>query len=375
MKQRKHWIILACIVILLVAAGAIGGFFLGKSAEAARYQEEKDRLVLLNRAELEGLGEIEGTIYVTGHKTPDADSVCGSIAYATLLEKLGYDAVPVVLGGINSETTYILEAAEVTPPMLLEDASGLNIILIDHSDYSQSVEGLQDANILSIIDHHGDGTVMTGNPIVYDARPLGSTSTVILMRYLNYGIDIDKQTACLMMGAILSDTMNFKNNTTTSADHEAFRILSAIAGIADTEEFYRGMYMASISYEGMTEEEIYFSDYKEYKAGGRKYSIACINVYDDESAVAMAERMKAILPGARVSTGTDLAFVQITILHDDLAITYIVPSDEAADEIIRTAYGDRAVFDGTSYRLEPGISRKKELVPAITGILESYPKE
>ena len=375
MKQRKHRIILGCIVFLLVAAGAVGGFFLGKRAETARYQEEKNSRVLLNRAELEGLGEIEGTIYVTGHKAPDADSVCGSIAYATLLKKLGYDTVPAVLGGINYETTYILEAAEVPPPMLLEDASGLNIILIDHSDYSQSVEGLQDANILSIIDHHGDGTVMTGNPIVYDARPLGSTSTVILMRYLNYGIEIDRQTACLMMGAILSDTMNFKNSTTTSADHEAVRILSAIAGIADTEEFYRGMYKASLSYEGMTEEEIYFSDYKEYSAGGRTYSIACINVYDDESAVAMAERMKAILPGVLVSTGTDLAFVQIGILHDDLAITYLVPSDEAADEIIRTAYGDRAVFDGTSYRLEPGISRKKELVPAITDILESYPKE
>lgn len=375
MTQRKRWIVLGCIVALLAAAGAVGGFFLGKSVETARYQEEKDLSVRLNRAELEGLGEIEGTIYVTGHKTPDADSICGSIAYASLLDQLGYDAVPVVLGGVNSETAYILEAAEVDPPMLLEDASGLNIILIDHCDYSQSVEGLEDANILSIIDHHGDGTVTTGNPIVYDARPVGSTSTVILMRYRNYGIEIDRQTACLMMGAILSDTSHFKSSTTTSADHEAVRILSAIAGITDTEEFYRGMYKASLSYEGMSEEEIYFSDYKEYEAGGKRYSIACINVYDDESAVAMAERMKAILPGTVVSTGMELAFVQISILHDDLSITYLVPSDEAADEIIKTAYGDRAVFDGTSYRLEPGISRKKELVPAITDLLESYPKE
>ena len=135
------------------------------------------------------------------------------------------------------------------------------------------------------------------------------------------------------------------------------------------------MYKASISYKGMTDEEIFFSDYKEYEAGGKKYSIGCINVYDDESAVAMAERMKAIVPLTLDSTGMDMAFAQIGILHDDLAITYLVPSDDAGDEIIRTAFGDRAVFDGTSYRLEPGISRKQELVPAITGILESYPKE
>ncbi len=375
MKQRKRWIVLGCIVVLLVAAGAFGGFFLGKSVETARYQEEKDLSVLLNRAELEGLGKIEGKIYVTGHKTPDADSVCGSIVYATLLKKLGYDAVPAVLGNINSETEYILKAAKVEMPMLLENASGLNIILIDHSDYSQSIDGLKDANILSIIDHHGDGTVTTGNPIIYDARPLGSTSTVIMMRYWNYGVEIDKQTACLMMGAILSDTKNFKNSTTTSADKEAVGILSATADINDTDKFYREMYNASISYEGMTEKEIYFSDYKEYIAGGKKYSIACINVYDDEGAVAMVKRMKAILPEVRKSAGMDMAFVQIGILNDDLAITYIVSSDEAADEIIKTAFKDCAVFDGTSYRLEPGISRKKDLVPAITDYLESYQKE
>ncbi len=139
MKQRKQRMALGCIVILLaVAAGGMGGFFLGKSAETARYQEEKEWRVLLNRAEFEGLGEIEGTIYVTGHKIPDADSVCSAMAYAFLLKKLGYDAVPAVLGGINDETAYTLEAAEADPPMLLEDASGLNIVLIDHSDYAQS---------------------------------------------------------------------------------------------------------------------------------------------------------------------------------------------------------------------------------------------
>ena len=372
-KKRNTWKWIA-LVLVIVAIG-VAGILIGQNVTASKYQAEQELNYRLNRSDLDGLGEIEGTIYVTGHKVPDADSVCSSIAYASLLRKLGYDAVPVVLGKINYETEFILHAAGVETPMLLEDASGLNMVLIDHSDYSQSAEGLQDANIISIIDHHGDGTVTTGNQVIYDARPLGSTSTIILILYRNYGVDIDKQTACVMMGAILSDTKDFKNSTTTSADHEAVQILSDMAGIADTEGFYREMYKASISYKGMTDEEIFFSDYKEYEAGGKKYSIGCINVYDDESAVAMAERMKAIVPLTLDSTGMDMAFAQIGILHDDLAITYLVPSDDAGDEIIRTAFGDRAVFDGTSYRLEPGISRKQELVPAITGILESYPKE
>ena len=368
MKQKKHWITLVCVFILLVAAG-LGGFLIGKQTVEKGYQKEKEATILLNSAELEALSEVEGTIYVIGHKTPDADSVCGAIAYANLLQQLGYDAVAAVPGNINYETEYILKAAGVETPKLLEDASGQNMILVDHSDYTQAVEGLQDANIISIIDHHGDGTVTTGNPIVYDARPLGSTATIILMRFRNYGVGIDKQTACVMLGAILSDTRYFKNSTTTAADIEAVKILSDIAGINDVDGFYKEMYKASISYEGMSDEEIFFSDYKEYEAGGKNYAIGCINAYDEESAIDFVDRMKNVVPGILGGTEMDLAFVQIGILHDDLSITYIVPFGEGADEIIRTAFGDRAAFDGTSYRLEPCISRKQDFVPAITDIL------
>ncbi len=83
--------------------------------------------------------------------------------YAQLLQKLGYDASAVVLGDINNETKCILEKAGLDAPQLLEDASGCNMVLMDHSDYEQSADGLQDANIIFIIDHHGDGSVRTGN--------------------------------------------------------------------------------------------------------------------------------------------------------------------------------------------------------------------
>ena len=309
-------------------------------------QKEKELNILINRSELEGQGEIEGKIYVTGHQNPDSDTVCSSIAYASLLQKLGYDAVPVILGEINKETEYLLNAAGVETPELLEDASGLNMILIDHSEYTQSAKGLEDANIISIIDHHGDGTVTTGDPLIYDARPFGATATIVWIRYRNYGIEPDKQTALILMGAILSDTFNLEAVATAPADIEAVKTLSVMAGITDKEAFYKEMFKALLSYDGMTDEEILLSDYKEYESGGKKYSIGCIDVYDEESAKDMVERMKKILP-----------------------------SNEAAEEVIRTAFGDRGEFDGSVCRLEPGISRKKDLVPAITDILESHPKE
>ena len=89
----------------------------------------------------------------------------------------------------------------------------------------------------------------------------------------------------------------------------------------------------------------------------------------------MARRMKELIPLALSSEGMDMAFAQISIFHDDLNITYLVPSDQAAAEVIEAAFGDKAVFDGTSYIIQPGISRKQMLVPAITDFLEAYPKE
>ena len=125
----------------------------------------------------------------------------------------------------------------------------------------------------------------------------------------------------------------------------------------------------------MTDEEIFFSDYKEYESGGTKYAIGCVNAYDEESARALAMQMKKVLPTAASSKGMKMSFAQISIFHDDISVTYLVPSDEAAAEVLKTAFGEDAVFDGTSYRIEPGISRKQVLVPAITDILVSYPKE
>ncbi len=399
--KKNRW-----IVCLLVIAAAAGGYFCGKNsaeskaktvieAEHAGHKEELDSCltardeyeadlakakadqeldILLDRSDLEGLGEIEGPIYVTGHKTPDTDTVCGSIAYANLLRELGYDANAVVLGPVNKETAFILDAADVEVPMQLESAAGLNMVLIDHNEYIQSAEGLNDANIVTIIDHHGSGNAISNNRMIYDARPLGASSTIVWIRYRNYGVEVNKQMAVLMLGGILSDTVNMKSSA-TSADREAVRILSETAGIDDTNAFYQNMFKATLSYEGKTDEEIFLSDYKEYESGGKKFSIGVVNVYDEEEAKQMAERMKAVLPGTLPSTGMDIAVAQVSIFHDDLSITYLVPSDDYAKEVLQTAFEDRAVFDGTSFVLKPGIGRKQVLVPAISDVLAAHPGE
>ena len=374
MEKKRNTLKWIALVVILVAVGAASSL-ISWNITASKYRSEQELNYRLNRSDLDGLGEIEGTIYVTGHKSPDSDTVGSSIAYAALLQTLGYDARPVVLGEINNETRYILETGGMETPVLLDDASGCNMVLVDHSEYTQSAEGLQDANVITIIDHHGDGSITTGNQLIYDARPLGSTATIVWIRYRNYGIEPDRKTAYAMVGSILSDTHNLQADTTTFADREAMKVLSVLAGINDKDALYQEMYQASISYDGMTDEEIFFDDYKEYESGGKQFGIGCVNAYDEDSARELTERMTNVLSSVDVLTGMDMSFAQIGIFHDGISVTYLVPSNETAAEVLETAFGDDAVYDGISYRLEPGISRKQVLIPAITGILESYPKE
>jgi len=152
------------------------------------------------------------------------------------------------------------------------------------------------------------------------------------------------------------------------------KALSAAAGVSDADELYTNMFKELISYEGKTDEEIFFSDYKEYEAGGMNFSIGCVEAYDEETAEDLAERMKKVIPSTLSSTGMDMSYAQVNIFHDDISVTYLVPSGDAEAEVLETAFPD-AVFDGTSYVLRPGISRKQVLVPAITDVLESHPHE
>lgn len=124
-------------------------------------------------------------------------------------------------------------------------------------------------------------------------RPLGSFFP--WLDYLNYGVEIDRETAYLLLGAVLSDTNNLTGTTTTGADSAAVEELASLAGVTDVDALYRKLHEMMLSYEGMSGEEILFSDYKEYEAGGIRYGIGIVNAIDDETAKKLAEQMKGAL--------------------------------------------------------------------------------
>ena len=373
--NKKVRILVIVLAVLLAAGIAAAGFFAGKAAGRSRAAEEQKQLYELNRSSIEKLNLEDGPIYVIGHRSPDSDTVCSAIAYARLLTLLGYEAEAAVAEDVNRETVYILGQANVQVPPVLEDASGKNLFLVDHSEYAQAAEGMEDAPMVGILDHHGVGTVMTGHQVVYEARPIGATATIIWLDYLNYGLEIDKTTAYLMLGAVLSDTDGLRGSTTTEADRQAIPALAKIAGVSDTDALYKAIHTEKLSYEGMSNEEIMFSDYKEYEASGVTFGIGLVNAIDEETAKDLAERMKEVLPECLEKSDVDLMYASVGIRENGEKIDRIVPADERSKQMIEDAFPDYDEYDGTSFVFRKGLGRKTLFVPGLTDYLSTHPHE
>ncbi len=376
MKKGNKTIVVAVLLVIAVCGFALGGYFIGKSAGEKPLLEAQEQLYTLNRAGIANMSVENGPIFVFGHRNPDSDTICSAIAYARLLNMLGYPAEAAANGQVNKETAYILKEAGVDAPPVLEDAAGKSVFLVDHSEYAQSAKSLESAHIVGILDHHGIGTVATGHQVVYEAKPIGATATIVWLDYLNYGVEIDKPTATVLLGAILSDTVNLTGTTVTEADRLAVPALAALAGIADVNAFYTGLHAEALSYEGMSNEEILFSDYKEYETAGVKYGIGSISAVDEEHAKELAERMKEALPKGFESVQVDLLYAAVGIREGDIKTDYIVPCEGKSKEVFEAAFPSPDEFDGTSYIFrKDGLGRKSKFVPGLTDYLNAHPLE
>lgn len=374
MKGNLKKLIIPAAVLASLGLAAVG-FFAGRSLGRAPLLKERETLQALNRASIEKLPSNGETIYVIGHRSPDSDTVCSAIAYARLLTKLGYNAEAKITASVNHESAYILREAGVEMPLVLESAAGESIFLVDHSEYAQAAEDMEDAHIIGILDHHGVGSVTTGHMIVYEARPIGATATIVWLDYLNYGIELDKSTAYLLLGAVLSDTSNLTASTVTEADKIAVTELAKLAEVKDVNALYAALHAELLSYEGMSDDEIFFSDYKEYEAYGVKFGIGIVNAIDIPTAEQLAERMKNALPDAFASREVEIMYASIGMRENGEKIDYIVPCNEHSRQILADAFPDYDEFNGTAFIFKSGLGRKTKLVPGLTEFLGAYPHE
>ena len=372
-KKTVQRIVIFALVAMLLAA--CGGFYAGRNTERQKAEESWQHFYELNRAGIENMDGKDGTVYVIGHMSPDTDTVASAIAYARLLCMLGYDAKPMVTAPVNHETQFVLEQAGVEMPAVLEDASGEYIFLVDHSEYRQAAPGMDDAHIVGIMDHHGVGSVSTGQQVLYDARPIGATATIVWLNYMNCGLQLDNATSYLLLCAILSDTANLTSSTTTPADKEAASALAETAGVSDTDELFKQLYEKLLSYEGMSDEEIFFSDYKQYEAYGVTFGIGSVNAVDEDAAAELAGRMYAVIPAIYPQAGMDLLYVTVSIRTEGVKTDYVVPANDYSREVLTEAFPDYDEFNGSAYIYRKGMGRKTVFVPGLTEFLGTYPRE
>ena len=217
-------------------------------------------------------------ILVFGHKNPDTDTICSSIVMANLQTKLlGEEVVPCRLGEINEETKYALNYFNVEAPKLIEKVEeGQKVILVDHNEFTQSVNGIENAKILAVVDHHRINNFQTSEPLFYYAQPVGCTSTVLFELFNTNNIKIEQNIAGLMLSAIISDTLLLKSPTTTDKDKKAVEELAKIANI-DLSTYGLDMLKAGTNLDKYTEQELINLDAKSMEKDNFKYIIAQVN--------------------------------------------------------------------------------------------------
>lgn len=208
------------------------------------------------------------TVYTIGHLKPDADAVFSAIAYAALMDSLGYNVEPRMTDVANNLVGFIAEKWNIELPEVLTDATNKELILVDHNEYRQAVAGAEDARIMQIIDHHNIGSVTEINLAFSMIMPVGSTCTIVYTLFKELGVTIDEKMAKILIAGIITDTKNLtKKATTTKMDEEALKALLEIAKLQeDINDVYKEIESADKNYDGMTPFEIFTSDPKEYDA-------------------------------------------------------------------------------------------------------------
>ena len=234
-----------------------------------------------------------------------------------------------------------------------------NVILVDHNSYDQSAIGLEETNIMEIIDHHNIGRIGTNMPINFRNMPLGSSNTIIYILFKENHIEIPKKIAGLMLSGILSDTLILNSPTTTEIDKEAVTKLAKIANI-DYKQFGLNMLRAGSSVKGKTKEEILYTDYKNYPVGNQKIGLGQLSTTNPNEVLNEKDQYIALLNN--VAEGNDNYFVAFFITDVVKNGSYVLYS-ERGEEILKKVYKIENLEQGTFL---PGVvSRKKQILPGI----------
>lgn len=234
------------------------------------------------------------------------------------------------------------------------------VILVDHNEKSQAVDGIGEAEILEIIDHHRLGSLETVSPVYFRNQPLGCTSTIIYQMYQEQGVEIPKGIAGLLLSAIISDTLMFRSPTCTPLDKSVAERLAEIADV-DIEDHAKKMFRAGSDFKNKTTEEIFYQDFKIFHTEDCDFGVAQISAMSGEELEQIGEQLRPFLPQVLGEKRLNMVYVMLTdILEESSKIIF---AGEDAGKILAHAFKKQEDADGIL--LDGIISRKKQMIPTL----------
>jgi len=247
----------------------------------------------------------------------------------------------------------------------LLNMSPKKLILVDHNERTQAINGVENAEILEIIDHHRLGNLETIAPVFFRNQPLGCTATIIYQMYQENGVEVTKTVASLLCAAILSDTLMYRSPTCTEYDRRAAEELAGIAGIK-VEEFAREMFKAGSNLKTKGPKEIFYQDYKTFSINDISFGVGQINAMTGEELADIKEKLLPYLKEEAATSKANMIFFMLTnILSESTELLY---TGNNAEELVQNAFGVLPEVD--SFRLEGVVSRKKQLIPALMASMQ-----
>ena len=247
----------------------------------------------------------------------------------------------------------------------LMDASKKKVVLVDHNEKTQAVDGIEEADVLEIIDHHRLGGLETIGPVFFRNQPVGCTATIIYSLYKENHIEPSRTIASLLCAAIISDTLLFRSPTSTWIDEITARELAEIAEI-DMEDLARNMFQAGSNLKGKTAEEICFQDFKKFTVGEVKFGVGQINSMNAEELSEIREVLEPYLEKAALREKLDMVFFMLTNIVEES--TELLCCGKNAQEQVIQAFDLPA--DTETVYLSGVVSRKKQLIPTFVVSLQ-----
>lgn len=305
--------------------------------------------------------DMEKTL-IFGHKNPDTDTICSALAYADLKKKLGANAEPARLGVVNKETQFALDYFNVNAPQLIEKVSEdvKDVILVDHNEFQQSVENIQDVRIAEVIDHHRVSNFETKEPLYFRAEPVGCTATILNKMYKENGAALPKDIAGLLLSAIISDSLLLKSPTCTKEDIDAAYELADITGV-NLESYGLDMLKAGADLSDKSVSELLTMDAKEFNMNDSKVEVAQVNAVDIGQVYEKQADIEAEIEKIMQEKGLKLfLFVVTDILNNDSEVLAMGDAQSHVERAFgETLANNRAFLKGV-------VSRKKQIVTKLT---------